>query len=431
MSNLNKPKRKQTGFTLTEVLIAVVLTLILLGLMIRAFAISSAQIAKGRAVLELAGQLRSTSEMLRTDLKGVTVSLLPRNQAGNASGYFEYIEGLASNRTIHTDKLGNNDTSMVYGDVDDILMFTSSSLDLPYRGRWNGQIIESKYAEIIWWTVFEDENGNGQFNVGEDLKLYRRVLLIRPDLVTTSTNLGEFMQFNDVSVRQNPSGGIVANTLSDLSDRANRFARAGTNFPHEPNYALLQGSLSYVLSDPTAGGSRNLNKGEDLILSGLSAFDVKAFDPVVRNRRSADGQVGLSPGDIGYAMGDFSDVQYGSFVDLNVDNNLGVSSGGVFTAPPGFPTPDNNAIVWTNAVFCTWSSIYESDGLDQDGDGLVDEGINGVDDNGADGPDDVNELETRPPYPYPLRGIQVTFRLVEPTTQILRQTSVVHNFVPE
>lgn len=438
---MNKQSKSNShGFTLTEVLIAVVLTLILLGLMIRAFAISSSEIARGRAVLEMAGQLRSTSEQLRSDLEGATARMLPRNQIGNATGYFEYIEGPARDNLIYTDKSGNTDLSAAYGDIDDILMFTSRSMNQPFRGRWNGQIIESNFAEIIWWTAFEDANGNGQFDVREPIRLYRRVLLIRPDLVTAATDINEFQQFNDVSVRLDPNGNIQTNSLTDLTDRANRFARAGTPFPHEPNFALLQASNAFVLSSPTVAGTTNLSAGEDIMLSGIAAFDVRAFDPVVEIRQSADLTTALAPGDYGYAVGDITNIQYGGYVDLNVG-----AGNGIFTVPPGLPAPQNSAIIWSRPTYCTWCAGYESDGLNQDGDQdaldfdgdgnttepLIDEGINGWDDNGTDGADDVNEFETRPPYPYPLRGIRVTIRLLQPSTQVVRQTSVIADFVPE
>lgn len=454
-------RKKSFGFTLTEVLVAVVLTLILLGLMIRAFAISGSEIAKGRALLELAGQLRSTAELLRRDLNGVTVNMIPRNQIGGATGYFEYIEGgYSTDSTVHVFKNGNNDESMLYGDVDDILMFTCRSLDQPFRGRFAGQIIESNYAEVVWWTVFVDENANSQFDIGEDLKLYRRVMLIRPDLNPTdstalSTDLVEFQQFNDVSVRQDATGNVFANTLSDLSNRANRFARAGTVFPYEPNYTLLQATNTYVLSNPTANGTTNLNSGEDVMLSGLAGFDVQAFDPVVEIRRSADQRVGLAPSDFGYNNPnvDAVNLQFGGYVDLGI----GIGNG-LFTAGPLTPTTTGTGGSWSGIsspfsnfttgsnTYCTWTSFYESDGYNQDDDldsngvidagdqtdpAFIDEGINGFDDDRVNAIDDIAELETLPPYPYALRGIKVTIRIAEPTTQVVRQTSVIHNFVPE
>lgn len=425
-------RNSKFGFTLTEVLVAVVLTLILLGLMIRAFTASGSEIAKGRALLEIAGQLRSTSELLRSDLGGVTATMIPRKPVSSATGYFEYIEGIAKDTTIHTLKIGSPDPSAVFGDVDDILMFTARSLDQPFRGRFGGQIIESNYAEIIWWTVFEDENGDNQFNSDENLRLFRRVLLIRPDLITTATDVGEFWQANDVSARLAADGSVLANSLGDLTDRANRFARAGTSFPHEPDYALLQGSNQFVLSNPTPnGGAINLNEGEDIMLSAVAAFDVRAYDPVAQMRQAPDLTTGLSPSDFGYAAG-LGPAGYGAYVDLNIDFVISPENGGgIFTGGPQFPAPDDNSITWQAATYCTWSASYESDGIDQDNDNVIDEGSNRLDDDGANGPDDIVEFETRPPYPYPLRGIQVTLRVVEPSSSVVRQTSVTANFVPE
>lgn len=99
-------------------------------------------------------------------------------------------------------------------------------------------------------------------------------------------------------------------------------------------------------------------------------------------------------------------------------------------------------------VWDQWSPAYENDGFDQDGDGIVDEGTNGIDDDGNYPPtaagvannwnngtngiaDDVTERETSAPYPHPLRGIKVTFRVVEKGTKQVRQTSVKHSFVPQ
>ena len=426
MNKMTNHSMRRFAFTLIEVLIAVVLTLVLLGLMIRAFSISGSEVSKGRAILETAGQLRATSELLRKDLAGVTAKLLT-NDLGTVNGYFEYIEGISRDDTVHVLRSGDNDTSGTFGDIDDILMFTTRSEDMPFRGRFRGQTIESNYAEIIWWTVLDDVNGDGAFNVGDNLRLYRRVLLIRPDIDpadTGVTDFGEFQQFNDLSVRLE-SGVIRSNGLADLANRANRFARAGTTFPHEPIYANFQGTDAFVLSNPTALGTANNSEGEDIMLKSIAAFDVKVFDPEVEVQQSADGRVAVLPSDNGYGI-DTTVVGHGGYVDLNYRQG-----NGLFTGGPSFPVPDDTSFVWTNATYCTWSNHYESDGLDSDGDGLIDEGINGVDDDMANGPDDLNERETMPPYPIPLRGIEVTIRILEPTNKIVRQTSVTANFVPE
>ena len=101
------------------------------------------------------------------------------------------------------------------------------------------------------------------------------------------------------------------------------------------------------------------------------------------------------------------------------------------------------------AVYDTWTTHYERDGLNSDLnlDNLdqpldfpanqthqaygIDQGADGIDNDGVNGADDTLERETSPPYPYPIRGIQVTIRVLEPDTQQIRQTRVVSNFVTE
>ena len=65
-------------------------------------------------------------------------------------------------------------------------------------------------------------------------------------------------------------------------------------------------------------------------------------------------------------------------------------------------------------MYCTWCDEYERDGFNQGdipgGKTLIDEGTDGLDTDNANGVDDVGELETMPPYPYPLRGITVKLR---------------------
>ncbi|MBP86560.1 MAG: hypothetical protein CMJ64_07585 [Planctomycetaceae bacterium] len=101
----------------------------------------------------------------------------------------------------------------------------------------------------------------------------------------------------------------------------------------------------------------------------------------------------------------------------------------------------------------TWTFHYERDGLNQDRDAfvnsagtlvpLIDEGTDGFDltswvnstgntqtANPSRGVDDVGERETAPPYPVPLRGLQVKIRLFDPATRQIRQITVVSDFTP-
>jgi len=79
----------------------------------------------------------------------------------------------------------------------------------------------------------------------------------------------------------------------------------------------------------------------------------------------------------------------------------------------------------------TWTSFYERDGEDQDGDDVADEGTDGLDSDLINGVDDPGERETSPPYPVDLRGIEVRIRMMDFNTRQVRQVSVVGDFVPE
>jgi hypothetical protein len=82
-------------------------------------------------------------------------------------------------------------------------------------------------------------------------------------------------------------------------------------------------------------------------------------------------------------------------------------------------------------TYDTWSLHYENDGIDQDGDTVADLGTNGLDDDGINGVDDIGEYETLPPYSAPLRALRVTIRVYEPSSQQVRQVTVVQDFLPE
>ena len=79
-------------------------------------------------------------------------------------------------------------------------------------------------------------------------------------------------------------------------------------------------------------------------------------------------------------------------------------------------------------VYDTWSFHYEQDGVDQDGDGVADEGTNGFDDDGDGVVDELDEREATPPYPAPLGGIQVKIRTFEPDSRQVREVTVIADF---
>ena len=105
------------------------------------------------------------------------------------------------------------------------------------------------------------------------------------------------------------------------------------------------------------------------------------------------------------------------------------------------------------AVYDTWSFHYENNGANEDAiwfDGTVtkdaslfppsgsqtwrqtvDQGTDGLDNNGTLGVDDVGERETTPPYDKPLRGMQVLIRAYEHDSRAIRQVRVNQHFMQE
>ena len=100
-------------------------------------------------------------------------------------------------------------------------------------------------------------------------------------------------------------------------------------------------------------------------------------------------------------------------------------------------TTTGNDIFNGNAIYDTGTSLYNrlpnsnpfgSNGIDDDGDGFIDEG-EGLDAN-SDGTVDSDERLV-PPYPFPVRGLSFTIRLVEPTTGQVSQSTLKKSFISQ
>lgn len=98
------------------------------------------------------------------------------------------------------------------------------------------------------------------------------------------------------------------------------------------------------------------------------------------------------------------------------------------------------------SVYDTYTTHYESDGVNQSQVpwnttpiANVDAGSNGIDDNLNGAVDESTawpivsggENETAPPYPHPLRGIQIKIRVFEPDTRQVREVTLEHEFLPQ
>lgn len=493
------------GYTLVEILVATVLTLLMMTAVVQIFGHVGQSVSDSRATLEMSESLRGVAETLQRDLAGVTVTMLPPRHPESAEGYFEYIEGplgvlawldLQPDRSPSDCESGpmcREDPTV--GDLDDILMFTTRSSGQPFRVRvavkrelLAGEdphgidsvgeyvsvplAVDAEVAEVVWFV--------------RGCTLYRRVLLIKPGLDLderpgrTLPPPDGFFADNDISVRQE-GGALVANTLGDLTMREYRFAHGGSFpfsphdrgdwnrlrlptlrecsyiDPFDPDNSWQAGAalplIALTLNDPvdnrhhfdawynpypwkdvlpTTGTYRadqpnDQNEplpvppprfvgrriAEDVILTHVIGFDVKVWDPEV------GAYVNLGYREVPYAQ------RVGHF-DHNGEPRSGLTR-----------------------VYDTWSFHYEHDGVDQFGDGKTDLGTNGFDDDApnydddGDGQvdegegetngvvDDAAEMETSPPYPVPLRGIQVKIRVFEPDSRRIREITVVQDFLPK
>lgn len=420
--------------TLVEMLVATALTLLLMGVIAQLFGILGQGVSDSRSVIELNDQLRMASTRLRSDLVGLTVAVDPPGRPDADAGYFEIVEGPASEADPSAVKLAGDPTALV-ADCDDLLMFTTRSLSAQFLGRFGGSTatFESDTAEVAWFCKLSP----AQLPAGPTLyTLYRRQLLVSPYVGAGGFLAGSnafafpgwaaFYDLYDLSVHPE-SGVAVPNSLGDLSRRENRFMHA------------LSGGFPYSPVIPSAAGSANGEilsgdrQGEDVVLSNVLSFDVRVFDPLAPIN-VAD-SIAASPGDPGYANGAPSGT-FGCYADIGWAGTGPFAFGSVF--PPsgsGFQTtgirvagpPANLAVPRT---YDTWSTFYDSNGVDEDGDGTIDEGVNGFDDDGNGLVDDAAEQETSPPYPVALRGIEIRIRCYEPSSRQVRQVTVRHTFVP-
>ena len=428
-----------TGYTLVEILVATVLSLMLLGAVVQMFGKVSNSITDSRAMLETADRLRLAATRLQQDLAGITVTMSPPRKPENNEGYFEYIEGPVGVVSGAQPEARNTETSAAdstVGDFDDILMFTTRSTGRPFVGKIPVGVnptgtIQSDIAEVAWFL--------------RGRTLHRRVLLVAPSAFASATSAGYYLD-HDVSGRLDGTGNVVPNTLGDLTKRENRFAHWGGTADTFPFSACRWGQVGLptlrecsasgwtVDHMPASAGTKSIvdfwangtsattdalpwadnvvmatgtRVADDVILTNVIGFDVKAWDP-----------------------------DAGMYVDLGY---TGAGTGRFSHSGAKFVDRANTATL-LSGVYDTWSTHYESEGANGLT-GAAGRAINGFDDagNNDDGTsesgngivDDAKEMITSPPYPYPLRGIQVKIRVFEPDSRQIREVTVVQDFLPQ
>jgi prepilin-type N-terminal cleavage/methylation domain-containing protein len=258
-------KRRRRGLTLVEMLVTVALVLLIMVVITSVFRSAATVASRQKISMEQETTLRRLDSLIRQDLRGATFLLEPAKQPySSALPYsndsFTFFQPINPRDNLGYFEYGENSIADKQGeDGDDYLAFTTKSPEgQPFRGFvvvrgvnlagtpiFSRVPITSNYAEVIYYH----RNGN----------LYRRVLLIVPErkgqLVTgpihgggfyaqvvngslvidpLQTNAGgqyvpvSWHAMNTISARPSPQGtsyAPVPNTLGDLTNRENRFAR--------------------------------------------------------------------------------------------------------------------------------------------------------------------------------------------------------------
>jgi len=478
---------QRRGMTLVEMMVSLVCVILLMLAYTQLFSDVGSRVSDARSMIDLTNRMRSVEHRLRADLAGVTCDMTPWQRPEQGAGYFEILEGIASDSDPKASaSSGWDNTHPVLGDYDDTLMFTVRSKDGPFTGRFvdptTGQptIVQSDVAEVFWFmrpTILLDSSNpsasSSRFTNPITYSLYRRVFLVMPTYQSKPVQLTSFDDVRyDLSCRKEGST-YIANTLGDLTKRECRTAHtysanspnSANGFPHEiipASYLPFGGEFSggnYVINP---GNARFARYGEDVVLTNVVAFDVQVWDPtapIYIAPNVSNPQVAVVPGDPGFPYppgtaipSNPAPVSMGAYVDLNWHNDawngqpVAAPWNSALTRSPfysvGHPKSQlqANAATGRAALFDTWSYHYEHDGLDQDNlpNAAVrdtkygpDQGTNGFDDDGNGIVDDIGERETSPPYPVPLRGIKIRIRCYEPDSRQVHEISVVHSFVPE
>lgn len=224
--NKTQTQLNRDAFTLIEMLIAMAVTLLLMAALGRGFAFIGETIRDSRTQVELTNELRDITNRLQTELASCTVPLEPGVTSTDPSGYFMYYEGPITDATssLFLSEIVDGTTQTPhsrYGDFDDYLAFTAvASGDNWFTGKvpryvldqktaelsgvvydptnfggnpWDPVVIQSKYAEIVYFASpdyvrtdlptainpIDFIDGN---SLPDNIRLHRRVLLIRPDL---------------------------------------------------------------------------------------------------------------------------------------------------------------------------------------------------------------------------------------------------------
>ena len=89
-------RNARRGLTLVEMLVTMAITLVMMGAVVNVFARIGQSVNESQSTIEMAGMLRSARQMLQQDLAGATCPTIPWTKLDDAVGYFEIVEGPAT-----------------------------------------------------------------------------------------------------------------------------------------------------------------------------------------------------------------------------------------------------------------------------------------------------------------------------------------------
>jgi len=196
------------------------------------FAVFGRGVSQGQARVELNSRLRNVCWRMRQDLVGRTAAPQRLARVDSNSGYLQVMPGASPT-------------------APDILALTTSTPGADLAGRLDGaKGYESPVAEIAWFC----EPDSGNLYQGQQVYiLHRRQLLVAacPDAGAFANNVFAAKGTSDLSWATGQ-----AMSLGDLTKSANRFLATNP-------VRRLQGQ----------------REGEDIVLRGVLAFDIKLVEP--------------------------------------------------------------------------------------------------------------------------------------------------------
>lgn len=376
----------RAAFSLTELLVASGIGLLVMASVASLFTVFGRALSQSQSTVDQVARLRAAGWKLRQDLAGLTCRVTPWLAPEAEAGYFECVEG------PRKDMAATAGSSNLEADTDDILMFTTKAPAGKFTGRYADadRTIESPYAEVAWFC----REAGSQPVVGTKLyNLYRRQLLIIAYVGATEftgNSLAGTLPNIDYDISLRVAGGrLIPNTLGDLTKRENRFMHFTTPFP----FPMRVDGFSRLLPDATFDNTSRV--WEDVVLTNVVSFDVRVFDPEARAQVS--GTTTRYPGDPGYSPGTGA---YGAYVDL------GAGQGGRLAQA----MDPKSQLPGARPTYDTWSQHYEFGNP------------------GRSGLNSSADCATAPPYPVPLKGVEVRIRCYDPTSKQVRQATVRQSF---